>query len=426
MGRRKNKHQRITKDGYKNLLKGFGGANDTRTQTTYQATKRISRLWTTLDDLYTTNSLAAKVIDIPINDAFREGRTLDIKDANKRDEVEELYIGIDSKINLALKYADLFGGSILVVVSKDDKLDNPITDMSEDDLINVAVIDASQLVPQTLDRNPLSPTYNQPTSYLITNTSVLIDPSRVFYVDGVNTTNRERERNNGLGSSKYERMHHYIQDAVQTNTSIRNLVEQSNIDVVKIDGMTDAVASDAEEVIQGRLQILSQMKSLLNTIAIDGKDDYVNIAKNFGTLDKIQMNMYKLVSMCADIPVTRLIGTSAEGMSATGDGDMNNYYDMVKSDVQIKRMKPIYKYLDPIVTIHLFNDDSGFKYEFNSLYQLSEVEIANIQKVRADTDAIYLDRNVVTEEAVLVELQKNGQYVDYKPGVAPKAFEIEE
>ena len=415
-----NKKLTMFKDGFVNLLKGLGTAEkDTRVQTNYQETKRISRLWSMLDDLYATNSLAAKVIDIPINDAFREGRLLDIEDANKRDEVEELYIDIDTKINLALKYADVFGGAVLVVVSKDDELSKPITNMTKGDLVNVAVLDASQLVPQTLDRNPLSKNYNKPTSYLITNTTVNIHPSRVYYVDGVNTTNRERERNNGLGSSKYERMYYNIQDAIQTNVSIRNLVEQSNIDVVKIDGMNDAVASNAEDVVKERLQILSQMKSMLNTIGIDAKDDYVNIAKSFGTLDKIQMNMYSLVAMAADIPVTRLVGTSADGMNATGEGDLKNYYDMVKSDIQINRMKPIYKYFDPIVTTHLFGSDEGFNYEFNSLYQLSESEIAEIQSKQANTHAIYLDRGVVTEEAVLQELQKNGQYVDYKP------FEVE-
>jgi len=415
-----NKKLTMFKDGFVNLLKGLGTAEkDTRVQTQYQSTKRISRLWDMLDDLYATNSLAAKVIDIPINDAFREGRLIDIQDTNKREEVEELYVDIDTKINLALKYADVFGGSVLVVVSNDDDLSKPITNMTKGDLVNVAVLDASQLVPQTLDRNPLSKNYNKPTSYLITNTSVNIDPSRVYYVDGVNTTNRERERNNGLGSSKYERMYYNIQDAIQTNVSIRNLVEQSNIDVVKIDGMNDAVASGAEDVVQQRLQILSQMKSMLNTIGIDAKDDYVNISKSFGTLDKIQMNMYSLVAMAADIPVTRLVGTSADGMNATGDGDLKNYYDMVKSDIQINRMKPIYKYFDPIVTTHLFGSDEGFNYEFNSLYQLSESEIAEIQSKQANTHAIYLDRGVVTEGAVLQELQKNGQYVDYNP------FEIE-
>ena len=46
---------------------------------------------------------------------------------------------------------------------------------------------------------------------------------------------------------------------------------------------------------------------------------------------------------------------------------------------------------------------------------MSEKELADINKVEADTHAIYIDRGVVTDEAVLVELQKNGQYVDYDP-----------
>ena len=419
-----NKIAKYVKDGYQNLLKGFGGSNDTRTQTTYQHSPRIGRLWTQLEDLYATNSLAAKVIDIPINDAFREGRTLEIEDIKQKEEIEELYVSIDLKINLALKYADLFGGAVLIVVSSDDELSNPIKDIKQGDLLNIAVVDASQVVPQTLDRNPLSVTYNMPSSYLINGTSVNIHPSRTFYIDGINTTNRERERNNGFGLSKLERISNHLEDAVQTNVSIRNLVEQSNIDVIKINNMNDAVAEGAESVVQSRLEILSQMKSLLNTIAIDANDEYINIAKNFSNLDKIQMNMFSLVAMASDIPVTRLMGSSADGLNATGAGDLTNYYDSVKADVQVRRMKPIYKYLDPIVTTHLFGNDVGFKYEFNSLYQLSEEQISTIQKSEADTHSIYLDRGVITEDAVLVELQKKGQYVDFNAGIPPNAFEV--
>ena len=415
---------KFIKDGYQNLLKGFGGSNDTRTQTIYQHSPRIGRLWTQLEDLYATNSIAAKVIDIPINDAFREGRTLEIEDIKQKEEIEELYISIDLKINLALKYADLFGGALLVIVSGDDELSNPIKDFKQGDLLNIAVIDASQVVPQTLDKNPLSITYNMPSSYLINGTSVNIHPSRTFYVDGINTTNRERERNNGFGLSKFERISNHLEDAVQTNVSIRNLVEQSNIDVIKINNMNDAVAEGAESVVQSRLEILSQMKSLLNTIALDANDEYINIAKNFSNLDKIQMNMFSLVAMASDIPVTRLMGSSADGLNATGAGDLTNYYDSVKADIQVKRMKPIYKYLDPLITIHLFGNSEGFKYEFNSLYQLSEEQIATIQKAEADTHSIYLDRGVITEDAVLVELQKKGQYVDFNAGIPPEPFEV--
>lgn len=407
----------FVKDGFINLLKSFGSSNDTRTQTGYGYTKRISRFYQMLDDLYATSGIAAKVVDIPIEDAFREGRTIEYKEneEDKKKELEEFYIQIDEKIELGLKYARVFGGAALILVSADDDLAKPVTQMRQGDLINIAVVDASQLIPQNLERNPLSSDYLKPAGYTVTGSSQVIDSSRVLYIDGVTTTNRERELNNGFGSSIYERMHKNIEDATQTNVALRNLIEQSNLDVVKMNGLNDAVGSGAEDAVKERIQVISQMKSLLNTIAIDSKDDYVNIAKNFSGLDPIRMNMFMIVGALADIPFTRFMGKSAEGMSATGEGDLRNYYDAVKSKVQIGKMRRIYAFIDPIVNMHLFGVDESFVYEFNPLYQLSDKEIADINKIEADTHAIYIDRGVVTEDAVLVELKKNGTYSDYDP-----------
>ncbi len=411
-------------DGFKNLLKSFGGDNDTRTQTMYVRTPRISNLWDFLEDLYTTSWIAGKVVDIPVNDAFKEGRTLNIENKAKKEEVEEIYKSLDKKIKLGLKFARVYGGAVLIIVSTDDELDQPISNFSKGDLINLAVLGRSQLVPQGIDRNPLSVTYLQPTSYIIVNTTQTIDPSRIIYLDGVTTTNYERELNNGFGSSIYERGFKNIEDAVQTNVALRNLVEQSNVDVVKMDGLNKAVASNAEAAAKERIQILSQMKSVLNTVAIDGKDDYVNISKNFGTLDKIQMNMFLIICGAFDIPFTRFMGKSAEGLSATGDGDLTNYYDAVKADIQIDRLEEIYKILDPLVTMHLYGSDEGFTYEFNPLYTLTEKEEADIRNVNAQVRASDLDRGVIDEETALTEAQKDGLYVNAEIGYTEPTFKV--
>lgn len=405
-------------DGFRNLLKSFGGDNDTRTQTTYAFTARVSRLFTTLEDLYATSWLAAKVVNIPVEDAFREGRTVKIENKNNKKAFERFYVSLDRKIELGIKFARIFGGAALIIVSSDDKLSEPINQMKQGDLINIAVVDASQLVPQQIERNPLNPNYLKAIEYAIVGSSQAIHPSRVIYIDGVTTTNREREINNGFGSSVYERVYKNIEDASQTNSSIRNLVEQSNLDVLKMNGLNGAVKTNEEDKIKERLMIVSQMKSILNTIAIDKEDDYVNISKNFSTLDSIQMNMFMLVSAGADIPFTRFMGKSAEGMSATGEGDLRNYYDSVKASIQVGQMVEIYDILDPIINQHLTGDNSVIDYEFNPLYQLSESEIATINKTLAETYAIYEDRGIVSSEAILAELQKNGQFVDYDPDKA--------
>lgn len=413
--KQRNSKSTIQYDGFRNLLKGFGSERDTRVATTYGTTPRISNLYSLLEDLYVTNSMAAKAIDIPIDDAFREGREITSLEDEQLKQFNNTYKKIDKKINYALKIARVYGGSFIAVITKDQDQSKPLTNISKDSIYNITVLDPTQVVPQNLDRNPLSPNYLKPTNYIISNTSVKLHPSRLFYIDGITTTKDERERNNGYGSSLFERIYLNIQDSVGANTSLRNLIEQSNIDVVGMKDLTKSVASGAEVVVQERIEILSKMKSMLNTIAIDADDSYTNIAKNFGTLDKIQIQFIQLVAFAADIPFTRFFGKSAEGMSATGEGDARNYYDKVKADIQIGSMDEIYEWLDPIISSNLFGNSMNIEYEYNPLWQLSAKEQADIMQIKANVHGSYLDRGVIDEVTVLKELQEEGLYVDYKP-----------
>ena len=59
----------FVKDGFKNIMKGLGGSRDPREQVTYQQGLRITQI--TANNLYVYNWLAAKVVNIPIDDATR-------------------------------------------------------------------------------------------------------------------------------------------------------------------------------------------------------------------------------------------------------------------------------------------------------------------------------------------------------------------
>ena len=400
-------------DGFANLLKGFGGRNDTRETTTWEPSLKYTQNKTLLNDLYASSWAGAKLVDIPIDDALREGRKLTDLNGSELKAFEKYYIDLDEKINTALKWARVFGSSAIIVVSRDDDLSKPLNQLRKGDILNFAIMGDDMLSSVTLDRNPLSPTYLQPEYLLVAQTSQQIHKSRYILLDGIDTTIRQKELNGGFGTSIFERVFKNIEDSMQTSSVIRNLIEQSSLDVAKIDGLNEAVGNNQEDLAQKRIEMVSQMKSILNTIALDTNDDYVNITKNFAGLNEIQMGFFQILCAGADIPFTRFMGKSADGMNATGEGDLRNYYDMVKSKIQRQQLRKIYNFTDRLVCMHLFGKDILPDYEFNTLYQKTEKEQLEINKMRAETHQIYLDNSVINEEEVLKELQDNGQYLDY-------------
>ena len=99
----------------------------------------------------------------------------------------------------------------------------------------------------------------------------------------------------------------------------------------------------------------------------------------------------KFLSAATDIPATRLLGTSASGLNATGEGDLKNYYDMIRSK-QKSKYKPRLDYFDEIMVRSLgLNPDEDYEYEFKSLFQMTPKEQSEVDMNNSTRDKNYYD-----------------------------------
>lgn len=411
---KKKKRMRLQKDSFNNLERGLGGGKDTTVSTTFSRDRFMN--FQTVNDLYTTDWLAAAVVDIPIDEAYREGRFVIIEDQDQRSDFEEglKQFQVDQKFATAAKWARAFGGAVIIMLVDDGKtLDQPliVEDMREGSLKNLIVLDRYDVFPQDINlTNPLADNFLEPINYTISQGATKIHHSRIIKFDGTSTTNQERKRANYFGLSIYDRIFKAIMESQTSSDLISNLIFQSNVDVTQIDGLNELIAAKETELILERMRIASLMKSNLNMLVLDGKDTYQNIAKNFSGLAEIDDKFFEKVSGASGIPVTKLSGTSSAGMNATGEGDLKNYYDMVRSKVQRGELGSKYDTFDPILSMHLFGKDIGVKFEWESLWQMSKKEKAEIESSRATADSVYLTDGVIDETDIKARLAEEGTY----------------
>ena len=398
----------ILKDGYTSLSKKIGTAEDITSQ---MATQKVSitNLYPVVEGIFDSQSLGKDVVTIPINDSFKEGRTIKSLEDEDRKTFNEYYIEVDEKIKLGLVYAGIYGGAYLVISSKSQTLNDELG-IRQDGLENIFVLDPTQLVAMDVGGSPLSENYLKPDYYTSTYGDT-VHTSRVIYIDGEVCSNATREVNQGLGLSKYERIASEIQNLSIGNNRALNILSVMHQDVIAIDGLNEALTTDeGEDAIHERLTILNQFKSVLSTLAIDGKDSYSNVSRSLsGVKDVIEVQMM-LLSSASRIPMTKLFGKSPDGQNATGKSDLTNYYDDLMSNLLKGKIAKIYSKLDPIVSMHLFGKDEVIDYEFIPLYALNEIEIADIAKKEADTHKIYIDSGVVSELDILKVLQSQGKF----------------
>jgi uncharacterized protein len=162
-------------------------------------------------------------------------------------------------------------------------------------------------------------------------------------------------------------------------------------------------------------------KSINNTLLLDESDDYSQKTLTFQGLPDIQAGALMVMSGMADIPATRLLGRAPQGMNATGDSDMRNYYDRISAG-QNMFLTPALESLDRLIVRSALGDYPEEVYStWNPLYSLNEKEAADVEKIFSGVAKEYADTGLIPETALAKIVQdgivERGQW----PG-AEKAF----
>ena len=394
-----------TADGFTNLVSNLGAANGKTAHNTY-ALNPCTRQ--EVEFAYRTSTWFGKIVDIPADDATREWRSWKAdSDAIEAIEATEKRLGVQQKVNQALKWSRLYGGSVIIP----DLPGDSSQEFVPSGRLNVRymhVLHRYQITPNGLIRNPLSPYYGQPeywSTHTETGTEVRFHPSRVVLFNGRGTT--------VWGDSIWQ----YMSDAVTSSdagaAAIAALMQEAKVDVVRIDQFMNQIGGAKYEADQmARWNLVAVMKSIANVVLLDKEDEWDQKTVSWGGLPDVMQTLLTIMAGAADIPVTRLIGTSAAGLNATGEGDLRNYYDSVraKQDLQIA---PAMTPLDRIIMADAGVADAW--YDWRPLWQPSEKEREETQKIRAETYAIELATGAIDEE-VLTKTYLNAKI---ESGLAP-------
>ncbi len=415
--------EEIQKDGLENLVAQLGTEQDKRAHSKFVNNKQLSLSGSQeeLNAMYRTDWLSGKVVDIIPDDMTREWRefTGDIDpEIVTRLEEEEDRLQLSFNYNLAHKWARLYGTAFIVISVDDGQTpDKPldIDKIREGGLRHIKAIDRHRIsnaevvpVADPMDRN-----FGMPEFYRFSETSVKIHHSRVIRFDGIRLPFDEFRRNNYFSDSVLSRLYDALINFNTTADSAASMVYETNVDVMKVKGLMGYLqTAEGEALLRKRFTLAGMMKSFNNMMLLDAEEEYNSKTNTFAGLPDLLDRYALFLSAASDIPATRLLGSSASGLNATGEGDLKNYYDTIRS-TQKKEYKPTLDYFDIIMAKNLgLGDDTDLSYEFKSLFQMTPKEQSDLQFVNAQRDAIYLDRGVITEEITAKELKQTDTYTN--------------
>lgn len=358
---------------------------------------------------YRSSWLARKIVDIPALDSFRQWRDWQAENIQIEEiEEEEKRLSIKAKQLRARRLARLFG-TAYIYFDVPGKPDQPVdlTRMKKGCIRFATVFNHNQLTPGEFEDDPLSPEFGKPKWYDVVGAKqgmVRIHPSRLIVHIGAERPEPTflAQANARLGDSVLIHTMDAIKQFDGTAANIASLVYEANVDVIKVAGLMTKVGNPKEEQrLLQRYKLAATTKGNNGMLILDKEnEEYERKAYTFAALSDIMDRFGQNSSGAADIPVTRLFGKSPGGMNATGDSDLKNYYDRIRSTQELE-IQPAMAIFDECLIWSAIGDrPEEIHYVWGSLWQITETEKAALGKTKVDTIKTMADTGLFPEEVL--------------------------
>lgn len=379
------------RDHLMSLVSRMGTERDKAASTFY-----ATPTWTDqqLVDAYRGSWLPQKIVNIPALDSCRKWRNWQA-DAKKISliEAEEKRLNIRGKVLDARIKARLFGGAAIFIGDGSARLDQPFEPerIGKGGIRYLTVMTSRALKAGEIDRDPASETYGKPKDYTITsgtNGQVTIHPSRLVLFVGAPRPDDDLVGGiqDGWGDSVLVAAMEAIKNADATPANIASLVFEAKVDVIQVPELMASLADPAyEQRLLNRFALAATAKGINGTLILDKEEEYTSKSASFATLPDVIRSFLEIAAGAADIPLTRLLGTSPGGLQSTGQTDLRNYYDRVQAAQELEMQPPLQRLDEALIRSALGSRPEDIHYRWAPLWQVSETELAEIGAKNATT-----------------------------------------
>ena len=384
------------KDGWSNLITGLGTSIDKRTQQQVFWQPQQPEFY---EQLYAGDELAARICNVVPEEALRRWVEWTGVDKNQHKEIEKRCksLGAREAIERTWKWGRAYGGAILYVVTDTDSPGLPmekgekvlgLRDLSRYDL---------RILTTDVEADFGSENYSRPNIYYLNvqmgskYKAYPIHHSRVIRFDGYLVPRRTYIRNNYWHDSILQRLYNVIRNYQSSNDSAASILQDFNVGIYKMKNLVNMVASGQEDIVRKRLELLNYSKSVIKAMVLDSDEEgFEDLSRNVTGLAELLAHQSNRLVAATDIPHTKLLGESPDGSNATGNSTTSQWFNHIQSE-QENYLRPKLKMLTEI----LFPEYPNLDFKFNNLWQLNEVEEAELRNKQAQTDAIYLGNQVL-------------------------------
>ena len=412
-------------DAFSNVLARLGAGTPNLLEGTEYSLQRMSRDFNTLNALYRESWIVRRIIDVIPADMLKNWITITSgldPDVEKRLSLTLRRTQLIDKLKRGMQWGRLYGGALGVMLVKHQGYDlsQPLQLdwIMPGDFAGLLIFDrwngvnpSSELIEDISD-----PDYGYPKYYTVTDPagggSVKIHHSRVVRFTGNTLPFWEEIAEMQWGASVIESIFDELRKRDNVSWNIAQLTFMANIRVLKMQDLGQLLAATDNESQAELLRTLEAQNMLLNNMGMqvmDAADGLETHQYTFGGLSDCYQQFIMDISGAAEIPVTRLFGRSPSGLNATGESDLQNYYDMI-AEKQESYLRPILnKVLPPFIISTLGSLPDDFDFEFDPVAEPTDKERADLAKCGTDNVVAAYNAGLISQRTALKELKQQSE-----------------
>lgn len=412
-------------DAFSNVLARLGAGTPNLLEGTEYSLQRMSRDFNTLNALYRESWIVRRIIDVIPADMLKNWITITSgldPDVEKRLSLTLRRTQLIDKLKRGMQWGRLYGGALGVMLVKHQGYDlsQPLQLdwIMPGDFAGLLIFDrwngvnpSSELIEDISD-----PDYGFPKYYTVTDPagggSVKIHHSRVIRFTGNTLPFWEEIAEMQWGASVIESIFDELRKRDNVSWNIAQLTFMANIRVLKMQDLGQLLAATDNESQAELLRTLEAQNMLLNNMGMqvmDAADGLETHQYTFGGLADCYQQFIMDISGAAEIPVTRLFGRSPSGLNATGESDLQNYYDMI-AEKQESYLRPILnKVLPPFIISTLGSLPDDFDFEFDPVAEPTDKERADLAKCGTDNVVAAYNAGLISQRTALKELKQQSE-----------------
>lgn len=405
---------RARADGWNSVLSGFGMPNHDKRQAGQFQHDEIDPYEAM--EMWRGDPLAARIIETKPNEMLRHPFELciddDTRDLTKRITALWEDLQFYDALWMALTYENAYGGSAIYLGVNDLQDVSEVLDIER--VLEVGfleVLEPRELQPVRWQRDFTQSDFGKPTHYRLQPVTQMgpssndygqvVHSSRLIIFPGIKVSRRQISNNFGWGDSLLGRCRTALRDYNLSWAAASVLIQDFSQVIYKLKGLSEAINFGKDQEIINRIRTIELSRSVLRATLIDADlEEFERKQTPLTGLPELLDRQGKNLATAADIPVTRLMGESPAGLSATGDADIRFFYDGIRSD-QNRKLRPPAERLTRIGFSMLGEQEpKSWSIDFPALWQPTEKEQAETRKIQTDCDTQEIANQTLSPEEV--------------------------